>query len=307
MRPFLRTLLIVLTSFVVAATLTSPVQAGPNQQFPDLIQLPLGWQAEGIATGPGSTVYSGSLASGAIWKGDLRTGAGDILVPGRTGGVAAGLKYSRGLLYVSGGPTGLASVYDARTGIPVVTCAVGTPGATFVNDVTVTRDAAWFTDSAKAVLYRLPINHGRPSCPTAPPLALGGDWQQVTGFNANGIDATPDGRTLIVVNSALATLFTVDPSTGLATRIDSVPMTNGDGILLRGRQLYVVQNRLNQIAVLRLSADLGSATKIRTLNEAAFNVPTTVAAFGRTLYVVNAKFGTPPAGTKYEIVKVDGY
>ncbi len=299
-------MLIVITSFILAATLTSPVQAGPSRQFPDLIQLPLGWQAEGIATGPGSTVYSGSLATGAIWKGDLRTGAGDILVPGRTGGVAVGLKYSRGLLYVSGGPTGLASVYDARTGAPVVSCEVGAPGATFVNDVTVTGDAAWFTDSSNAVLYRLPINHGRPSCPAEPPLSLGGDWQQVPGFNANGIDATPDGRTLIVVNTALAALFTVDLGTGFATRIESVPMTNGDGILLHGRQLYVVQNQLNQIAVLRLSADLGSATQIRTLSEAAFDVPTTVAAFGGTLYVVNAKFGTPPAGTMYEIVKVNG-
>ena len=76
-----------------------------------------------------------------------------------------------------------------------------------------------------------------------------------------------------------------------------MPLTNGDGILLRGRQLYVEQNRLNQIAVLRLSADLGSATQIRTLSEAAFNVPTTITDFGRTLYVINAKFGTPPAGT----------
>jgi hypothetical protein len=34
-------------------------------------------------------------------------------------------------------------------------------------------------------------------------------------------------------------------------------------------------------------------------------VPTTIAAFGHALYVVNARFGTPPTpDTQYEVVRV---
>lgn len=64
--------------------------------------------------------------------------------------------------------------------------------------------------------------------------------------------------------------------------------------------------RPNKIAVLELSPDLPSATLVDTLTDPDFAVPTTVAAFGGTLYAVNTRFGTPPAGTPYEIVKVDG-
>ena len=41
----------------------------------------------------------------------------------------------------------------------------------------------------------------------------------------------------------------VDPVTGIATRITLVggSVLNGDGILLHGKTLYVVQNQLNQI------------------------------------------------------------
>jgi hypothetical protein len=42
------------------------------------------------------------------------------------------------------------------------------------------------------------------------------------------------------------------------------------------------------------------------LTNPAFDVPTTAARFGSSLYAVNAKFGTPPTpATPYEIVRVD--
>jgi len=98
----------------------------------------------------------------------------------------------------------------------------------------------------------------------------------------------------------------VDPATGVATRIDlgtgAVP--NGDGILLRGKTLYVVQNQLNRIAVIELDSDFSAGTIERTITSPLFRVPTTVAAFGNALYVVNARFGTPPTpDTEYEVVR----
>ena len=82
-------------------------------------------------------------------------------------------------------------------------------------------------------------------------------------------------------------------------------LTNGDGLLLRGNTLYVVRNRLNEIAVLRLDRSYRSATLTGTITDPNFAVPTTVAALGPFLYAVNARFGTPPTpDTTYTVVRV---
>ena len=128
-----------------------------------------------------------------------------------------------------------------------------------MNDATVTRQAAWFTDSFRPVLYRLPLKSGLPAgVPEEVPLS--GDWRQIPeAFNANGIAATANGKTLLVINSTSGVLYRVAPETGFASAVTSdTELTSGDGILLRGKELSVVLNRLNQIAVLRLSPDLGS-------------------------------------------------
>ena len=75
----------------------------------------------------------------------------------------------------------------------------------------------------------------------------------------NGIDATPNGKTLVIVQSGTGKLFTVDAERRGATTIvlaggESVP--NGDGILLDGRTLYVVQNQLNMVAKIKLAPNL---------------------------------------------------
>lgn len=299
-----RSLLTVAISASMAAVVVAPTAAKP---FPEVISLPDGWQAEGIATGKGTRAYAGSLATGAVWVADLRTGAGEVLVPAQEGRIAVGLKERRGLLFVAGGPTGQAYVYDAATGDNVADFQLGPAGTSFVNDVTVTKNAAWFTDSANATLYRLPLRRGEPAGdPQA--VALTGDWQQVAGFNANGIAATANGKSLLVINSTTGTLYRVDPHTGVASAVETTAtLTQGDGILLRGKKLAVVRNRSNEIAVLRMTPDLGSARLVQTLTDPDFAVPTTVAAFGSKLYVVNARFGQQePDPLPFEIVKVDG-
>ncbi len=141
-------------------------------------------------------------------------------------------------------------------------------------------------------------------------ITLGGDYTFVPGpfvFNSNGIEATADGRWLILVNTAAQTLYKVDPSTGVATTIDlGGPITNGDGLLLNGRTLYIDQNFLNQIAVVDLAPDLASGTVIRTITSPYFRIPTTIAKHGAALYAVNARFDLPAPDptTEYEVVRV---
>ena len=96
-------------------------------------------------------------------------------------------------------------------------------------------------------------------------------------------------------------------ATGVAKEIDlgGANVLNGDGLLLIGRVLFVVQNRLNQIAVIRLSRDLARGTIVRTITDPAFDVPTTIAAHHGLLYAVNARFGTTdPQPAKYNVVRV---
>jgi sugar lactone lactonase YvrE len=275
--------------------------------FPETIALPNGWQPEGIAIGRGTTFYVGSIPTGAIFRGDLRTGEGAPFIPAASGRAAIGMDFDRGRLFVAGGGTGKGFVYDARTGalIRELQLASGSD-PTFVNDVVVTKRAAWFTDSNRAALYRLPLSKNGQPAASAQVVALTGDFQLEAGFNLNGIDATPDGKTLVVVQSGTGKLFTVTTA-GVTTEIDlgGATVMNGDGILLQGRTLYVVRNRDNQIAVVRLSNGLASGTISGTITDPDFDVPTTIGRFGNRLYAVNARFGNPtPATATYSVVQV---
>jgi sugar lactone lactonase YvrE len=295
-------LVLVLAS--IAAVVASV--AGAQSAFPSRIDLPDGLQPEGIATA-GTQFYVGSIPTGRVLRGDLRTGEWDELVPPQ-GRAAIGMKVDRGRLFVAGGGTGSAWVYDADTGDTLASYAFAT-APTFVNDVIVTKDAAWFTDSQKAVLYRVPLGpDGTPST-TFETVSLVGDFVQQPGFNTNGIAAAPNEKTLVIVQSGLGKLFKVTPAgaTAITDEIDlggeSVPM--GDGILLDGPTLYVVQNRANLIAKIRLAPDLGSGVVLTRIGNADFDVPTTIAEHGSRLYAVNARFGNPsPTTAEYWITQV---
>ena len=141
-------------------------------------------------------------------------------------------------------------------------------------------------------------------------LPLTGDWEQQDGFNANGIAETPDRRALLVIQSNTGLLFRVDPNTGEATRVDlgGELLPNGDGLLVRGRTLYVVQNQLNRVAVLRLDRAGRTGSLVGTITSPNFDVPTTVARHGRSLYLPNARFTTPPTpATTYSATRVPAH
>lgn len=284
--------------------------AKSSHTFPEIIPLPDGFRPEGVATGRGTSFYVGSLEAGAVFKGDLRTGMGELLVEPEEGKIAVGMYVDErsNRLFVAGGGTGNAWVYDADTGEQLAMYTFSTADNKFINDVVVTRDAAYFTNSFQQEYYRVPLGAGGalPGQAEVETIPLGGEYQSVDGFNTNGIDATPDGKHLIVVNSSTGTLYTVEPVTGdaMATDLGGEDVTRGDGILLDGKTLYVLQNMDNQIAVVRLNPDLSSGEIVERITHPAFDVPTTLAEFGSDLYAVNAKFGTDPEGTPYEVVRV---
>jgi outer membrane protein assembly factor BamB len=300
-----RSLSIVLMTAALLAGGAAPM-AIADTPYPDVIPLPNGFFPEGIAVGNGHTYYTGSLADGAIWTGDLRTGEGSVLVPGTPGRLAVGMDFdnSSGNLFVAGGPGGTLSVYDTSDGSTVAEVAL--PGA-FLNDVIVSGRTAYVTDSFLPQFFAVDLdNRGTPTGSYAT-LPLGGDFGFVPGqFNANGIEATQDGSALIIVNAFLGELYRVDPASGDASLIDlGGSVVNGDGLVLAGRTLYAVEGGKNQITEIRLAPDLSSGQVTEAITSPAFDVPTTAARFGNSLYAVNARFSTPPLPTtEYQVVRV---
>lgn len=203
---------------------------------------------------------------------------------------------------MAGGETGKAFVHDAGDGSELAELQLAPSGKpTFVNDVALTPKAAFFTDSQRAVLYEV----SRDLSSTREVPLHGFDFQP--GFNLNGIVAARGGKALVAVQSNSGRLWRIDARTGDADAIDlgGDALTNGDGLLLRGRTLYVVQNQDNQIAVVRLAGGLSQGTVERTITHDEFDVPTTLARLGGSLYAVNARFDTPPTpDTEYWITRV---
>jgi sugar lactone lactonase YvrE len=279
---------------------------GQTQGFPTTFPLPDGFQPEGIAIGPGPVAYFGSRLDGSLYEASLESGRGRILSTG-PGTPSLGLKTDADRIFVSGGSGGDGRVVDRRTGEVLASYQFAT-GASFVNDVVLTGDAAWFTDSTNPVLYQLPLHRRRlPSADEVVRLPLSGDIVFGEGINTNGLVRTPDRGALLVVHSSAGMLFRVDPSTGATTTVDlgGEVLTNGDGLLLRGHTLYAVQNRLNTIAVLCLNSRGTRARVVDRLTDERFDVPTTVAAYGDRLYLPNARFTTPPEPTTpYAVVAI---
>jgi sugar lactone lactonase YvrE len=241
--------------------LTLPL-AATGAKRPDHINLPTGWQPEGIAIGNGNTFYVGSIPTGRVWHGDLRTGQGAVLVTDRARRAIGVDVDHRNRLFVAGGPTGDGYVYDARTGADIAQYDF-TSASSFVNDVVVTKRAAWFTDSMRPFLYKVPIGpNGQLGPPQSVPLT--GDIVYQSGFNVNGIDATPNGKKLIIVQSNTGKLFKANRQ-GVTREIAlggaTVP---GDGILLHGKKLYaVVRSPEDAVVVIRLRPNLLSGARHR--------------------------------------------
>jgi sugar lactone lactonase YvrE len=307
-RPRSIPVLLAATVALVVSTVT------PAAATPDVIVLPGASSAEGIARGEGDTFYAGELFGGDIFRGDLghRTAERFIDAPAGRGAVGMFADLRHDLLFVAGGFNGQAYVYDLDSGATVETYqfappspAQGTP-TTVINDVTVTRDGAWFTDSRQGVLFFVPVDRrGKPG--EFRTLKLKGDAAKISGdFNLNGIAAGRHGRSLIVAHSALGKLFTVDPGTGQSAEVAGVSVPRVDGIVVKRRHLWAVQGS-NQITEVRLRRDLTAGRVVEVITDDAFQTPSTAIRADGRLAVVNAKFDTgfPPTATQYEVVLVD--
>jgi sugar lactone lactonase YvrE len=307
-----RTLLLGGLAFAIAlpavSTATATAAAGP-----EVISLPRGFFPEGITAADRHSAFVGSLGNGAILRVDLRTGGQKTLVAGEPGKVAVGIERDRwNRVWVAGGPDGTVRVYDGATG--ELAFEPLRLGDGYINDMVITRDGAWITNSFKAEIHHVPLaSDGRVGEPRVVPL--GGDWAQVGEagtFNANGVVAAPDGRLIVAQSHAVSPdsyrskLHLVDPETGVTEEISlDHEVTTADGLVLKGRTLYVVQPALNSIAAVKLADDFRSGTLRKTITDEDFRIPTSAESVGPSLWAVNTRFDVPPGpDVEYEIVSV---
>lgn len=295
------------------ALAVTPLSLAAGDPRPDRIALETGSLPEGIAAGPGTTFFVGARSDGDVYVGDVRDDEVTRLVDETTPGAAAvGMHYDArsGLLWVAGGGPaagrglGTVTAYDGAGEVFSTTV----PGAGFLNDVAVTRDAVYVTDSFDDALVVVPLGPGgRPEGATTG-LPLSGDYVQPAGFGANGIRELPGGD-LVVVSGGV--LYAVDPDTGVADRIEvrgGRALSGGDGLEVRGRTLYVVHgDGGDEVVVLRLSGDGRSATRTGVIAEqrpSQLDRPTTAALVAGSLYVVNGRFSTAGPETENFVTRL---
>ena len=312
---------IAVTAFVMGLSLALPAAANATAN-PDVYALPGdpgdpgGSKYEGIGLDERRNLFyvsettGGEISRGRV--GDPQAAAwldGD----GKDGRFTArGIDVdTAGRVFIAGGPNSTDHpgapdlwVYS-RDGELLAALNAGATGAVF-NDVTVARDgAAYFTDSSlKPRIFRVVERSGTWSVE----LWLdASDTIQTSGpFNLNGIVGTSDGRGLIVVQSTGA-LWRIDlrSKNVVPVALDGLTgadLVGGDGIVLRGKKLYVVRNFQHVLVELRMTDQFTGASFVTSVATDPARVFTTAKYAHGRLLAVDSKFDEPVAAPPYQVV-----
>jgi len=315
--PLALTLVLGITPAVAVTAGATAREGGARVAQSRTVDLPVGWQPEGVTTGRRGTVYSGSLADGSIARVNTRTGGVIRLPDSAVGKPSVGLDYDRKrrILWVAGGPAGEIRAVHLPTGEVLRTYtfpATTNPDERFINDLVVTSGAVYATDSFNQELgvVELPASLSLPPSGPTTLLPLTGELVFTEGFNANGIVRSADGQYLVLVQSNTGRLFRVNPTSGRTKQIDleGKRVKNGDGLELRGDILYVVRNANNRIDVFDLSNNVRSGKRVKVIRSDDFDTPTTATIVRRDLWVANARFGVNnPDTARYWLTRVAAF
>jgi len=317
LRPFL-------ISTIAISTCTLPFQAahagGPA--FPKLIDTPTGSAPEGFTIGEGHTGYNGSV-DGSIYKMDLRNGQGEILVPADSNSEDCrklGMRVDprTNYLFVAGCFYGNAYVFDADDGTLIMEYQLIPEFSGVINDLTITEEAVFFTDSYNPFLYRLPLSEdgalpdnadGVEAIPLPDEFIL--DLENDFCCGGNGIVTPPGEKALIVGHSNLAQLYRVDLTTYEVDPIPVEPALFGflDGIAMKGKTLYImtptVPTPVDGIQVVSMNTEMSSGILVNTITDPDLDDVASGAFFGNSLYVNNARYSQYPwIGTAFWVTKL---
>lgn len=258
---------------------------------------------EGIAVDAGGNTYVGSSSEGHIWRIAAGGDHAQMFQEGGSAGRAAafGMKVdAHNRLWVAGGPQGTVSVLDLGNASVLTTIKGPQDRHMFLNDLVPAADGhVYVTDSFRPTLFRVASAIGAPArlepwldLATTPIRYVPNE------INLNGIVASPDGRQLLAIQMVTGQIWRIDTATRAVTevRVDG-DLKFGDGLLLRGDELYVLRNAPNEVLRLQLEDGWGTARVVQRLTDPRLKYPTTAAASSRGLLVVNGqldKLKDPP-------------
>jgi Cu-Zn family superoxide dismutase len=244
--------------------------------------------------------YTGSLIDGTVFRGTLDAPQAEVFLPagsdGRTN--VAGVKVDRtGRIWIADAFNARVLVYDAAGTLLHVFLLEG-PGTPTVNDLAFSHGSVYVTDSARPFLYRISeADAGAPGTTSVEPwLAVDPPVAYATGegplgVNLNGIVASPDGSTLLTIQTNTGTLYRVDVASGTIAPVDTgaADLQFGDGMLLAGDDLYLARNAADRVVRLELGRGWTSARVVEALAEPSFAFPTALAELHGRLLVTNAQ------------------
>ncbi|MEU9048264.1 MULTISPECIES: superoxide dismutase [unclassified Kitasatospora] len=322
------------------ATAAAPLAAAaPEDRRPPAAHRPTVWAIPGTDAGPEGIArdpyqpyfYTGSTGDGAVYRGDLRTGAVEpFLAPGADGrATAVGMKVdAHGRLIIAGGSTGKVWVYDTHTRKLLHTFDTGLtshagltsdagPTAGFLNDLTVADDGdVYVTDSVQPRLYRIAADQLGGHAPATSRLPVFEEFAGTPivfrgGFNLNGIVVTPDQRYVIVAHDNDSALYRIDRRTKDIRRIDlGGAGVTGDGLLMRGHTLYALSSvdhigdNHSIVDVVRLDAGYASGALERRATNPLLDRPSTGAFDGDAILAVNFQWAVTDPHLPYSVVRV---
>ncbi|MCZ7439240.1 superoxide dismutase [Micromonospora sp. WMMC241] len=309
MKTLLAAAAVVLTAVTAGAPEPAPVTGRPVVYVvsaePDVFP-------EGLTVTPAGTMYVTSSATGAVYRGDTRRA---VLHPflaagsdGRTS--AAGIRADRrGRIFVAGWLTGTLFVYAPDGTLLARRTAAG--GAA-LNDLVVTGDAVYVTDSATGTLWRAALDGGRVGALV--PWVRPGDFPAAPTF-LNGVVSDPSGRVALVAEQGGERLFRVDLTARAVTEVEVTGGRMGaDGLLLEGHRLYGVVNETDAAGVTRfavnearLDAGLRTARVVgRSGTVDTRRSPTAVARDADRLLWVESQLFADPAAPPFTVTEVPG-
>ena len=290
-----------------AATLLCCMPVTAAHAKPTSYDLPQsGVLLEGIGLAEdGKTFYvSGVNDGGSIYRGEVGDEDLELWFDG-TGSTGRGIDVDdEGRVFVAGGPTGTVRIFD-RSGNLLATVANNTTGS-FLNDLWVGPDGSvYVTDSSLPVIWRITEGAGgwqiERWLDVSPTIAY---TPATTDFDLGGIVTTRDDRFLLTSQGTTGQLWRIDLATRGIVEVDlqGASIVNADGIVLKGKKLWVVQNFTRQVSLFKLDSATQTAVLKRVQRTPADQTLTTAKLTRGRLLAVDSQFGFPvasaPAGDR---------